>query len=486
MSTQKTTSYYLKCLLVVVIIFGFKYIPAPAPMTALGMNIIGIYAGAVVGWCTVGFIWPSILALIALGFAGATTAAGPLTVQGAFSSAFGNPTILFIFFLFIIAAIVEEAGLTKRLSTYLITRDFVKGRPWALSTMIIIGAFIGGCISLVPAILIGWAIVYNISEQVGFKKGDKWPAVMVFAVAWASTLGVCYLPFQIGVAASYGFLAKASGGTIAGVNYLSFLEFSTIYAILSLVILVVLCKYVFRPDMALFKTINVNIETEKGFSTEQKLTLGLLIILVVVLMAPSFLPKGFFLRTIVESLGTAGSTALVVGLGCLVLIKGKSLLDIQKMVAKGVSWNIIFMLATAFALAGVLTSKDSGVVPYIAQILSPLLSGNGPIIFVLLVSVISVIGAHLINHIVVSSVMIPVAFVFCQATGVNPVALVALLIFLIDFGLVLPSSSPTGAMLHGNKEWIPVSLTVKYGLLASAVMLVLTLVLGLPLANMIF
>ena len=48
----------------IAIIFGvmilFHFIPAPAPITPLGMQIIGIFLGLIYGWSTCGMLWPSL------------------------------------------------------------------------------------------------------------------------------------------------------------------------------------------------------------------------------------------------------------------------------------------------------------------------------------------------------------------------------------------------------------------------------------------
>ena len=66
--SAKMISYYSHSLIVILLIFGFRYLPTIAPLTDYGMQIIGIFLGCLYGWTMVSVIWPSFLGLLALGF----------------------------------------------------------------------------------------------------------------------------------------------------------------------------------------------------------------------------------------------------------------------------------------------------------------------------------------------------------------------------------------------------------------------------------
>ena len=54
-------------IIVFLFMFAFRFIPAPAPITAYGMNVIGVFLGVIYGWSFCGLLWPSLLALVAMG-----------------------------------------------------------------------------------------------------------------------------------------------------------------------------------------------------------------------------------------------------------------------------------------------------------------------------------------------------------------------------------------------------------------------------------
>lgn len=63
-------SYYLWMLIIIFCMFGFRLFPAIEPLTPVGMQVVGVFLGMVIGWSTVGLLWPSILGLVAVGFTG--------------------------------------------------------------------------------------------------------------------------------------------------------------------------------------------------------------------------------------------------------------------------------------------------------------------------------------------------------------------------------------------------------------------------------
>ena len=49
---------YINIIIVLFLIFGFRYIPPFSTLTPTGMHVLGIFLGVVYGWSTVDLIWP--------------------------------------------------------------------------------------------------------------------------------------------------------------------------------------------------------------------------------------------------------------------------------------------------------------------------------------------------------------------------------------------------------------------------------------------
>ena len=173
-STTKSPqmAYYINSFITVLLMVGIGFLPAPDPITPMGMKIVGIFIGAIYGWSTVSAIWPSVLVLVLLGLSGYTT------VKDAFLQGFGHDTVLFIFFLTIFCYVIEYFQVTTFFANKMIGQKFVQGRPWVLATMILAASYVCSALtSVVPTMIICWSIIYAIMKQMGYDKGDMYPTI---------------------------------------------------------------------------------------------------------------------------------------------------------------------------------------------------------------------------------------------------------------------------------------------------------------------
>lgn len=58
--------YIIKVAVVLFLMFGFGSLPPIPPLEKIGMEVIGIFLGMLFAWMGIGYVWPSILALIFL------------------------------------------------------------------------------------------------------------------------------------------------------------------------------------------------------------------------------------------------------------------------------------------------------------------------------------------------------------------------------------------------------------------------------------
>lgn len=88
MKVENVKRFYVDVVIIFVLMFGFGKIPPIAPITELGMQILGIFISLIYAWSRGSLIWPSVVGLIAYSFTGENT------LTAVFSSAFGNQTLL--------------------------------------------------------------------------------------------------------------------------------------------------------------------------------------------------------------------------------------------------------------------------------------------------------------------------------------------------------------------------------------------------------
>ena len=70
-SRKKIDLKWLHTIIVFLLMFGFGQLPPIAPITELGMRVLGVFLGMLYGWSACSILWPSLLGMISLGMTGA-------------------------------------------------------------------------------------------------------------------------------------------------------------------------------------------------------------------------------------------------------------------------------------------------------------------------------------------------------------------------------------------------------------------------------
>ena len=103
-STQKKDLTLLHMIIIILLMFGFGYLPTVGTITTVGMKTLGIFIGLLYGWSTIGMLWPSILGIFAFGFSGHGT------VKEMLAMAFSNDIFIFLIFILVILEMLTDSG----------------------------------------------------------------------------------------------------------------------------------------------------------------------------------------------------------------------------------------------------------------------------------------------------------------------------------------------------------------------------------------
>ena len=87
-------------------------------LTPLGMQTLGIFAGVVYGWSTLGMILPSMVGVLAVGYLSGNT------VVASLNAAFGDRVTIILFWLFLTASLVEQVGLANYIANGVLPVNF--------------------------------------------------------------------------------------------------------------------------------------------------------------------------------------------------------------------------------------------------------------------------------------------------------------------------------------------------------------------------
>ncbi|OUO54670.1 hypothetical protein B5F76_02190 [Desulfovibrio sp. An276] len=472
--------YYLHTAICLFIMFAFGQLPPLEPLTPLGMNLIGIFFGVLYGWIFIEIVWPSLAGLLALMLIGGYK---PMMLL---NKSFGDPVVQMMFFIFVFCATISHYGLSRFISLWFITRNFVKGRPW-IFTLTFLGSIflLGGLTSASPAAIIGWSILYGVCELCGYKKGDGYPTMMVFGIVFAAQVGMSIIPFKqvpLTVFSAYETMAGV------GIDYGKYMVIAILVCILAAIFFVLMSRYIFRPDMSRLVDLDVNkLDTEGSLvlNKTQKVILFFLILLVALLLAPNFLPKDFFVTRFLKAIGNTGIVVLLVTIMAAIKVDGKALLNFKIMVDSGVTWGIVLLLALVQPLSGAMARPESGITPFLMQVLDPLISGGSPLFFALFIGFAAMALTQVMNNGAVGVAFMPILNSYCQATGVPPEIPLIMIVMNVHYAFLTPAASASAALLHGN-DWSDTKNIWKTAPLVLLMIYAVTAVVTVLLGNILF
>ena len=234
---------YIKVLVMFLIMMVISLLPPFGAITPLGMKVLGIFAGVLYGWCVLDTLWVSIFAVIAIGYTCSS-------VLGAVGAGFSNQVALMALMTAILGGALDACKITDWICNWCLTRGFVKGRPWALVTMILVaGALIGAFASSVAGTFLLWIVILKLADICQYEKGCKEIAFLIGMVVVVPAVASNCIPFQPGAIFFNGFLMQGIGSTT---GYVPFLVYQLTISILTFVIVSLLAKYVWKLDLSRF------------------------------------------------------------------------------------------------------------------------------------------------------------------------------------------------------------------------------------------
>lgn len=483
-SNKKTAKYYIFSAIGIAIMLFFGYLPPFGTVTELGMKVLGIFIGAI--WCfsTVGCFWPALLALILFGTSGLYEGG----VTATFAAAFGSDTWLFVLFVLTFAAMINNSGASKVIANNMASWKFTKGKPYAVSWVLLTIAYVvGALISVTPGIVITWAILYVMCEGYGYKPHDKYPTLMVIAITFAALMGQAALPFKAAPIMYMNALTKATEGAVT-VSYAQFALVAIPMTYLAGISPLLAMKFIFRPDVSLIKNSDfVFTSDETKFNSEQKIFMLFLAAFFVLLFLPGIFTKagGF-----IAWLKTIGNTAICVLLliiaGFVMKNNGTSFVNLAKTFKDGIPWETMMILAFAVVATSAMTNANCGIKDQIAAWLTPLFGeGTGMGLFIFLVILLSAVITNFIGNLIVGLMFVPIIVAFATSAGISQNLVVAIAVT-TNMSLFLPSASPLAALLHSNTEWCSSNDIYKYSWPIVIVGVLVCFLVCVTLGNLVF
>ncbi len=476
---KSKSMYYLNCLIGILIMLVFRFVPPFGPVTETGVKVLGVFLGTMYLWTFVDTLWPSLLGVIMLGFTGFSS------FNALLSSTFGSPIVIMLFFVIMLTGAITEEGICTYISRWFITRKINNGRPWVFSAMLLLGVYLLSVLTAPsPTIFIFWPILYSLFASLGYQEGDRYASLMLVSVVMAASYGFATTPFKGALPGLLGNYAKITGEPIA---YLPYMATAVIISLVSLAVLLLLMRYVLKPDVARLRQIDVSLFDQTPLppmNLRQKALSFTLAFFIIWVLAPSLLPNGPVQQLLSDTQNAI--PVFIIAVCCLIHIGGEPLVAFKKITSKYMIWPVILIVGSALTIGNALTDESTGITLLLKNALTPVFEGQSSLTFTILVVVIACILTNVCNNMVVGMLLIPIICVFSQQMGIASASITSLSMYMVCIAVVTPAASTTSAILHGNTRWLKTSEVYKYGILMTLVSLIIALAVGLPISSIFF
>jgi len=475
-------SKYIHSFVGIAFMFGFPLLNPIEPITEIGMHILAIFIGMVYLWSTVNSIWPSILGLLLM------TISGFATMTEVAVGAFGTDIAVLMLLSMVFFGGVEYAGCTQYMARWFVTRKIIDGRPYIFLFIFFLGSyFLSGLTDPIASLFILWPIAVEFLQELGVKKDEKAYAVTIFGIYLAATLGQPMFPFKGAALVCVATFESLSG---IQVNYLAYVLVNIILSVIMLAVFMLLVKFIFKPDLRGFQKINVE-QFKKNplppMNLQQKLFFISIFAYIIFLLAPSILPRTWFITEMLSRMGVLGITFLFVILLMIIHVDGKPVLPFGTVAAKSISWDVYFLVVAALYGANAVSNDITGIKAWLLQVLEPLLGNKPDVIFIALLLFFIATVTNIANNAGMVVILIPIVLAFSeQYPAVEPVTLSMLITFLAFFSILTPAASPYAGMLHARRDLIHVSDILKMGFPFVIIGVVLYTTIGYQLAKLFF
>ena len=475
--TNNKSKHFMMILSALFILF-FGFIPAPAGLTQVSMQVIGIFIGIMLMWNFVGTDWPSLLCMAILALFRIET---PGEI---FKAGFGNATIAFLLVFFMMSHVLSQVGFSRRMAVWFFTNKFARRSPWAFVIMFLFGAmFMASFMSQTAALLIFLPIAEQIFEELQFQKGDRFPQMLVLGLGIAVGIGSANTPLGHAIILIPLQLLEAQTGQ--SVNIISYSLFGIITGLLIFASMILLYKLVYRPDLSKLENYDsAKLRDELApMSKQEKIAASLFGVVIVIWILQGFLKN--LLPTVggyISSLGNAVPVMIAIILMCIVHVDGKPIMNYKDAATHGVPWSALIFNAAVLVLSGALVLEKVGISDFLINTVSPMVSGVDEKVFILVIAILCIFLTNFSSNMVCATVFFTISAPIAMAMGnVNMVALASVIGAAASYAFATPPSTMPMAVVAGT-GWVDTKAMFKYGGLVALFSMVILAFVGYPIA----
>lgn len=476
-------SYYIHTAIMFSIMFGVGQLPPFGQITELGMQVLGIFLGVIWGWCTVSMLWPSLIGLIALG------STSYCTITEAFSVGFGDSLPLQIVAIYVFGAYLEESGLLRFICNWFISRKIGEGRPWVFTGLIFLAAYIlASLVSVFFTIIIMWGVFYEICKMIGLEKRSKYVNMVLCGIVIISGLSGAVFPFKPFALMMIGLAEKGLGAPLE-VGFMAWTVYNLVLSAAFTVLYMLVGKFIVRPDMTKVKEAGKALAylRDNKMDKNQKRASFIFILFLAIMIIPSFLPKDLAFSAWLSNVSVLGGVGI-----CITLLylmnneKGEPVINMPALMNKGITWEVVILIASTMPLAAALESSDVGVMATVVPWMQSIFGSLSGTMFLAVFMIAFLIATQFLHNLILMIVFTPLLVKMGLGVGISPVLIAILVYFAAMTAYLTPAASSNAAIIFGNSEWIERKAAFFWGGIVILIAFVVLIVMGVPLGQLIF
>lgn len=474
----RSKAYMINAIIGVVVMFGFGFLPPLAPITEMGMKVLGIFLGMIYLYSSCDVNWPSLLGIVGL------SVVGYCSLASAAAGSLGHSVVFQSFTAYIVAGSLNYYGVTEQIARWMLSRKALKGHPYLFIYILYLSLmFICIFTSSLAMIILYWAIFEGICKVLSCEKGDKFVTSTIVGIALAFVVGGAVAPIR-GWQLS---LLNLYGETITPLSVAKFMAITIPGALLSMGGYLFYQVKILKADFGKIAAFDMTTlqSAEKMDARQKKLLITAAVVFFFVFLA-ALLPKTFPLYDLLTNkISAAGFFALGAAYLAVASLGGKeSLIRFTDVAGKCVQWNVLLMIGGTMVVASALTNENTGIIAFISQALGGIFNGHGSWFVLLVTMLLTTILTNTASNIAIGTAMVPIIAPFIASTESNAVAIGIMLIWLVNMGLILPGASAPVGLIHGNEQLTHAD-AYKYSCIGMAIIFIVTLPLAI-IANIAF
>lgn len=474
---KKVNFSILNYILVLFFMFGFRFLPPFGGLNEISMQVIGVFVGVIYGWITLSIGWPSILGLVAFGLTDYVSMSDLLV------SAFASQTVVMIMGLLLLAAFIQQAGLTTIIVDFLLSRKSAKGRPYVVLFYFLLAGFIAAILSQPLAVLVIFLELFlEIMKKTDIKPHSRAVPTFFVGSAFAIVIGDISLPFKGCAILGIGAYSSITGENL---DFLRYTLFMMPMCLLTIVAYVLFCKFILRINLSGLEDYVHDTSKSATITLRQKVSLVGVILAMAMLLVPSILPDSLAITPIITGLGLGGLTLFLVAILMMIKVEGKPLMDLGE-IASQYPWNVYFVIVVLLPLADALSSDAVGLKQLLSAGATSLLSGLPGVLTIFLVVLISAVVTNFANNMVVCSVFVTIICFMGDALPFSTAVMSCLVILATNLSMFFPAANPMNAIIFSQKNIVTFKAEFTHGFISCVFLCVVISVVGFFYGSLIF